>query len=112
MKFDKQRRLHSRNEFDYVFANANKTVTPAFILLHRKNDLSYARIGFALAKKKIAHACTRNLLKRLVRESFRSQTLPAIDIVVLARQQVTIENKLITTTLGYAWEKIISFYAS
>lgn len=110
--FDKSRRLNNKKEYDYVFKEPNKTLTPEFILLHRKNTLGYARLGLALSKKMIAKACQRNRIKRLLRERFRLQNLPAIDLIVLARHGVDkVENDLIDSHLGKAWKKLTEFYA-
>lgn len=111
--FTKARRLLKKIDYDYVFTNANKTITPEFVVLHRANSLGYARIGLALSKKKIAKAHQRNRAKRLIRESFRKQNLPAVDIVILARQHIAlVENNIITANLGTAWDKLTAFYAS
>ena len=111
--FDKTRRLLNKSDFDYVFAQSEKIVTSTFILLHRKNSLEHARIGFALSKKIIAKACQRNRIKRLLRESFRTHTLPAVDIIILARHGVAkVDNKLITVNIGNAWDKLTAFYVN
>lgn len=46
-----------------------------------------ARLGLAIAKKSARRAIDRNRLKRVVREVFRHnrQSLPGIDLVVMAR---------------------------
>ncbi|WP_419419725.1 ribonuclease P protein component [Legionella sp. D16C41] len=111
--FDKKRRLITKGDYDYVFAQAKKVITPEFVILYRQNSLGYARLGLALAKKKITKAYQRNRLKRLVRENFRTQHLPAVDIVFLARHGAgKVENKLIIEHLGYAWKKLNASYAN
>ena len=111
--FHKARRLQKKQEYDHVFSQATKTVTNELILLHCKNQLGYARIGLALSKKMIAKANQRNRIKRLIRESFRIQGLPAVDVIVLARRNVAaVENKLINSNLSVAWEKLTACYAS
>lgn len=111
--FDKSRRLLNKRDYDHVFAQANKTVTTEFILLHRTNSLGYARIGLALSKKMIAKAYQRNRLKRLLRESFRTHNLPAVDVIILARQGAAkVENNLINANLENAWDKLIAFYVN
>lgn len=111
--FDKTRRLLNKNQYNFVFEKANRTLTPEFTILHRANDLGSARLGLALSKKMIPKAHDRNRIKRLLRESFRTTGLPAADIVFLAKQGVAkIDNSSITTRLGKAWEKVIDFYAN
>ena len=83
--FDKTRRLLNKADFDYVFSEAKKTATKEFIILYRQNDIGHARLGLAIAKKKVLKAHDRNYIKRLFRESFRINSLPAVDIVILAK---------------------------
>lgn len=112
-RFDKTRRLLNKKDYDHVFCQAKKTVTDELIILHRVNALGYARIGLALSKKMIAKANQRNRVKRIIRESFRTHKLPAIDLIVLARHGVVeVENKIIDSNLSEAWEKLTTFYAS
>lgn len=111
--FDKTRRLLKKSEYDYVFAQASKLVTTEFIILHRSNTIGIARLGLAISKKKLAKACQRNRVKRLLRESFRLRQLPAVDIIFLARNDVTtVNNNVITANLGHAWEKLTNFYVN
>jgi ribonuclease P protein component len=109
--FDKTHRLLTKKDYDHVFAKANKTVTSEFVILHRKNTLGYARLGLALSKRMIAKANQRNRIKRILRESFRIQKLPAIDLVFLARHGVaTVENNLIMASLADVWDKLTIIY--
>lgn len=112
-EFNKTRRLITKSDYDYVFAQANKILTPEFVILYRKNCLGYARIGIALSKKKIAKACQRNRLRRLVRESFRKESLPTLDIIFLARHGAEKrENRLIIEHLSHAWKKLTTCYVN
>lgn len=56
-----------------------------------KNTAEDARLGLAVSRKVAARAVARNRLKRLARETFRNQrsTLPAVDIVLMARRAAT-----------------------
>lgn len=49
-----------------------------------------ARLGLIMAKRLAHHACTRNALKRVVREAFRAQRLqlPAGDYVVRLHRRI------------------------
>jgi ribonuclease P protein component len=105
--FDKTRRLLKKSEYDDVFSQATKIVTPDFIVLYRDNVVGHARLGLALSKKAIAKAHDRNRVKRLLRETFRTRFLPAIDIVILARRGVAnVENPKIVSKLGTLWDKL------
>lgn len=52
------------------------------------NGLGHPRLGLVISKKNVRRAVDRNRLKRLARESVRLQqsSLPAVDIVLLARR--------------------------
>ena len=102
----------NKSEFDAVF-NANKKFhAPEFLLFVRKNELKHARIGFAFSKKQVAKATGRNRIKRLFRESFRYHSLPAVDIVAIARKSIaTVDNKTLTLRLEQTWQRINKYYA-
>ena len=105
--FDKKSRLLNKAAFDYVFSEAKKTTTKEFIILYRENNIGHARLGLAIAKKKVLKAHDRNYIKRLFRESFRINSLPAVDIVILAKINIFKARKLINIeSLNKAWEKL------
>lgn len=109
--FNKTQRLLTKKDYDHVFEQAKKIVTTEFVVLYRTNSLGYARLGLALSKKMIAKAHDRNRIKRLLREGFRKQNLPAVDMIFLAKQGVARQtNSGINTQLSKTWEKLISYY--
>lgn len=109
--FDKARRLINKSDYNNVFSQAKKIVTPELIILYRENTLGISRLGLALSKKMIAKAHDRNRIKRIVRETFRQKVLPCVDMVVLARQGVGgVENKRIIANLGKSWEKLNTYF--
>ncbi|MDI9817990.1 MULTISPECIES: ribonuclease P protein component [unclassified Legionella] len=111
--FDKARRLLKKSDYDQVFAKAKKIITSEFIILYRKNSLGYARLGLALSKKAVPKSHDRNRLKRLLRETFRTSQLPAIDVVILAKHGVAkIENKTLIANLGKTWDKLAASSAT
>lgn len=110
--FDKTRRLLKKSEFDHVFQQAEKVVTSDFIVLYRTNTIGHARLGLALSKKIIPKAHDRNRVKRMLRETFRTQRLPAIDIIVLGRHGVAkVQNSIVNARLGKAWDKLSALCA-
>lgn len=107
--FRKTQRLLNKIDYDHVFEQAKKIVTNEFIILFRKNNLGYARLGLALSKKMIAKAHDRNRIKRLLREGFRQTRLPAVDMIFLARSGVAKQNNSdINSNLSKTWEKLTS----
>ena len=112
--FDKTRRLLKKSDYDYVFAQAKKIVTPEFIILYRDNVIGHTRLGLALSKKMVAKAHDRNRLKRLLREAFRTdKRLPSVDIVMLARPGAgKVPNSIISAKLGNAWNKLSASYGN
>lgn len=86
-RFARAQRLLKPGDFRKVFGAASACRGQYFTLLGLPNDLPWARLGLAVAKRRIAHAVRRNTVKRTVRESFRhhQHQLPGLDIVVVAK---------------------------
>ncbi len=105
--FDKAHRLLKKSDYDHVFTQAKKLVTSNFIVLYRENTVGHARLGLALSKKTIAKAHDRNRVKRMLRESFRTRSLPAVDIVILARHGVAnVQNSVVIAKLSNTWDEL------
>jgi ribonuclease P protein component len=85
-KFKKKQKLLRRAEFTLTMDRGSKVVTPCVVLLGRVSDSGRARVGFIVSKK-VGGAVTRNLVKRRLREAYRTMELPgvALDVVVIAR---------------------------
>ncbi|OYV54554.1 MAG: ribonuclease P protein component [Legionella sp. 21-45-4] len=109
-RFTKQQRLLTKQEYDYVFEKSQRVVTSDFVLLYRKNECGFARLGLAISKKSVNKAHHRNKIKRLLRETFRQQpNLKAIDIVVLARSSIHCDDfSKMHTTLSNAWDSLLT----
>ena len=105
--FSKARRLIDKPLYDRVFQKAKKIYFPEFLLLYRENNLEFARLGLAVSKKSMSKAVSRNLCKRLVRESFRAAKLPHIDIVFISRKGIEqLSRNEIHSKLQQAWAKL------
>ncbi len=87
--FDRSNRLLTSQQYQSVFNKAQKVSDSCFLMLFHKNNQSGPRLGLAVAKKRARLAVQRNLLKRIIRESFRIQqhNLPSVDVVILIRPQ-------------------------
>jgi len=108
--FNKTRRLRTKADYDYVFANASKLVNAEFTVLFRPNRTTQARLGLALSKKVISRAHDRNRIKRVLRESFRKTTnLNYVDVIFLAKRGiVSVENSVLFANLSKIWDKLIA----
>ncbi|UGQ49326.1 ribonuclease P protein component [Massilia endophytica] len=70
------------DEFSSVFRLRPAQKSAHFVLYTRQNQLPHARLGVVVAKRLAPRAVTRNTIKRVSRELFRTSSLPAIDCVV------------------------------
>jgi len=79
-------RLRKPVEFDRVFRFKQKLVSKYFLLAWGDHT-SLPKLGLAIARKQAPHAVQRNLLKRIVRETFRAQRglLPCCGLIFMAR---------------------------
>ncbi len=111
LKFTRKSRLLTQQDYRHVFENAKKFSSGAFVLLVRPNGLNKARLGVVLSKKKISLSVQRNRVRRLIRESFRTQTeLDGADIVVLAKYGAdTNDNTFLSKVLLKEWKKCAKF---
>lgn len=108
-RFQRPHRLLTRPQFDAVFSRSRRSADRWFTILYRYNKVGSARLGLALAKKRIRHATGRNRIKRLVRESFRIHRdgLPSVDVVVMARSDaVRATNRELHASLEQHWRRI------
>lgn len=107
--FTRQQRLCKPSEFKHVFDQPCKATDGYFIVLAKTNQLPHARLGLAIAKKRVRKAVARNRLKRLVRESFRHhpQLLAGLDCVVLVKDNIEqVNNPLLFCSLARLWQLI------
>lgn len=105
--FGRNRRLLDSAQFKRVFESNDKVGDRFWTMLYRTNDSSGARLGMAVAKKRAKRAVDRSRLRRLVRESFRLQNLPSVDIVVMPKDvSVTATNQDLLTSLNKQWSRI------
>lgn len=80
-----------------------------FLLRWLESTDQCARLGLAVSRKVSKRAVERNRIKRVIRESFRgtSGTLPALDILVIARTAAAgTPNPVLHVDLGRAWQTL------
>lgn len=107
--FARRQRLLQPAEFQRIFDNGRRSRDRYFTVLFCENDLTHARLGLAISRRRVRRAAARNRLKRLVRESFRCATpsLPALDIVVMAGSEApAATNQELFASLASHWSGI------
>lgn len=113
MQFARRSRLLKPVEFKRVFKQPFRSGDDCFRILARSNELHHHRLGLAVSKKACSKAVGRNRIKRLVRESFRTQiagqdTDAALDFVVLPMAQAAdLCNAELVRSLRNHWQKLI-----
>lgn len=106
--FQKNKRLLTKTDYDGVFNQASKWVTSGFIFLFCENSGERSRLGLAISKKAVPKAHDRNRLKRILRETFRTRELAAVDVIVLAKRGVDkVPNSVLIAQINKAWDKLI-----
>lgn len=90
-QFTKKNRLLNKKDFNDVFSQADKKFgNKSFLILLKKNNLENQRLGIIVSKVNIRKANQRNLIKRIIRESFRlnKEKMPCVDLVVLIKKEI------------------------
>ncbi|PIE25167.1 MAG: ribonuclease P protein component [Neptuniibacter caesariensis] len=109
-RFPRRLRLLTGRDFQFVFDNAQlKVPDQPLLILARPNNLGQPRLGFVISKKNVRQAVKRNRVRRIIRESFRlnQHSLPAVDIIVLARKGIgEIENEAIHKLMKKNWSRL------
>lgn len=82
LDFARARRIVKTDEFSSVFRLRPTQKSAHFVLYTRSNALPHARLGVVVAKRFAPRAVTRNTIKRVTRELFRTADLPAMDCLV------------------------------
>ncbi|MBS93356.1 MAG: ribonuclease P protein component [Chromatiales bacterium] len=102
-------RLTTPAQYQRVFSGAKRSGDRYFTVLYRGNERAAPRLGFAVAKKRIAKAVGRNRIRRLARESFRHErrTLGGIDIIIMARTAAaSATNAELFASLAQHWDRL------
>lgn len=109
--FGKSSRLLKAEDFQAVFDAAEfKASTGEILFLARRGPSDQARLGLVIGKRNIRLAADRNLIKRIIRESFRHKQseLSGLDVIVLARRNLDQLNKrAIRASCDACWKKLI-----
>ncbi len=110
--FPRQHRLLSPSEFKPLFDQPQwRASSQHFLLLVSENRRAAPRLGIVIGKRRVKRAVDRNLLRRLIRESFRHRTaeLAGLDVVVLVRADLRHPDKRqIAEELDKVWAKLLA----
>jgi ribonuclease P protein component len=110
--FPRSHRLLDSAQFTPLFEKPQwRASSQHFLLLVAENDLAAARLGIVVGKRRVKRAVDRNLLKRLIRESFRHRqdNLAGLDIVVLVRANSNHpDRQAIAAELDKVWAKLLA----
>jgi ribonuclease P protein component len=100
--FSREMRLTRKTEFQRAFLDGRRLSSHHFTIVVRKNDLCHARLGIAVSRR-IACAVRRNRIRRLIRETFRTdprwRSLHADTVVVVKRLPQRMDYKTISQEL-------------
>lgn len=112
--FPKYYRLTKTDEYSSVFGFRKTLKSPHFLLHYRlqtADDVVGARLGLVVAKRLLRRSVDRNLIRRLVRESFRKMRmqLPARDLIVrLAAKPEPIDRQILASEIQGLLGKMIT----
>jgi ribonuclease P protein component len=86
----KKHRLSGPAAYRKVFSGSIRSTDSQFLVLATQNQLAYPRLGLAVSRKKLKTAVVRNLVKRMIRESFRHnrESLGSLDLVVMPQGSI------------------------
>lgn len=106
LSFQRELRLLTAENYQTVFADAQRFGNHSFTLLARRNGLDHARLGLAISKKNAKRAVDRNRIKRKLRESFRlnQHKLPFVDIIAMSKPNaVSLTNNEMIKQIEIQW---------
>lgn len=99
-------------EFRAAYAQGRRFGNELLSATVRPNDGPLARLGLSIAARTVGNSVQRNRLRRLIRESFRRQALPPVDIVIGARTAArTASAAALRAVLQRMWKQIDEAWA-
>lgn len=108
--FTKEQRLLTPAAFREVFDAPERKLHQSHLMAFvRSNTLDQPRVGMAITKRKVPTAVSRNLVKRLIRENFRTQSfkLENKDIIFIVKTSIKdISNKDLKKEINNIFKKI------
>lgn len=84
---DKKNRVRTNREYRKIYDTGTSKANKLLVLFMKENGLGYNRVGYTVTKK-VGKAVTRNRVRRLMKESYRKNTLNSeigYDLIFLSR---------------------------
>ena len=107
ISFPGSRRMRRPAEFKRVYASGRRFGNEFFTANLLANELTCARLGMSIAARNVKRSVDRNRVRRLIRESFRMQQLPSVDIIIGARPGVVqADRDVLRAALDKIWRKV------
>lgn len=109
-RYPRLHRLIHAADFQNVFQTGTRYSNRLFTFFVKPSEHAYSRLGIAVAKKTVKLAVTRNLVKRIMRESFRAhqQVLDGTDIVIVFHNRQQWDKVSLRCELDKQWLKLTS----
>jgi len=106
--FSKNLRINKVFEYDNVLKNGENKHSCFWRINFIANQIETPRLGLIISKKSHKKAYNRNLRKRLIRETFRTQQqkLKKLDMIVIAKESNKTTNKELISDLTNLFKKI------
>lgn len=82
--------LRNQKNFTTVYNHGQSKGSKFVVVLYKKNNLDYSRIGY-VASKKVGNSVQRNRSRRLMREAYRTMSKkisPGYDVIFVARNSI------------------------
>mgnify|MGYP006098525775 CR=1 FL=1 len=111
MSLKKINKISSQETFAHVFKCPDfKLKSKGFSLLAKKNSRDNPRLGISLKKKNIKLSVHRNLVKRLIKETFvyQKDKLPNLDYIIISSRGLDIKNPALKHEIYSLWENASS----
>ena len=111
--FQKIYKVRKAHEYNAILNNRTKVSIGPLSANMIRNTHGVPRLGMSISKKYIKKAVKRNLIKRIIRESFRynRHKFPNIDIIVMYKNDDLRYIVHLHKNLKNLWKKIIKFYS-
>lgn len=108
--FSRRHRLTTQHEFRHVWNCPRKIRSVHGLVFFRQNENSLGRVGIIIKKQSVSLARQRNLIRRIVRESFRSQIkrLEGLDIIILPHSVCAkLDKKTLRDGIDQLWDLVL-----